>query len=282
MSGVFTQSDPYQDFRRTVVRPEDQIDLGRAALTIAQVDYPDLDIAAYLARIDELAATVTDRLISKSDIFRSIAALNLVLFQSHGFRGNRDDYFDPKNSFLNEVIDRKRGIPITLSVLYMEVAQRTGLRLEGVGFPGHFLVKVAGEGDDIVLDPYNGGEIVSMDQLAKMLYALYGGKVPFHPDFLEPATKKQILTRILNNLNVIYLKQHNWAKGLAVVDRLMILDPGSAQDLRDRGMIYSKMECFRQALEDLQSYLQLAPGARDAQEVREQISDLAKQVAQIH
>jgi regulator of sirC expression with transglutaminase-like and TPR domain len=274
--------DAYQDFRRTVVRPEDHIDLGRAALTIAQVDYPDLDIAAYLARIDELAATVTDRLITKSDIFRSIAALNLVLFQSQGFRGNRDDYFDPKNSFLNEVIDRKRGIPITLSVLYMEVARRTGLRLEGVGFPGHFLVKVAGKGDDIVIDPYNGGEIVGMDQLAKMLYALTGGKVAFHPDFLEPATKKQILTRMLNNLKVIYLTKNDWAKGLAVMDRLMILDPGSAEDLRDRGMIYSKMECFKQALEDLQSYLQLAPGARDAQEVREQIGDLAKQVAQIH
>jgi regulator of sirC expression with transglutaminase-like and TPR domain len=123
----------------------------------------------------------------------------LVLFQSQGFRGNRDDYFDPKNSFLNEVIDRKRGIPITLSVLYMEVAQRTGLRLEGVGFPGHFLVKVAVEGGDIVLDPYNGGEIVGMDQLAKMLYTLYGGKVAFHR-FSQAATKTQILTRLLNNL----------------------------------------------------------------------------------
>lgn len=276
--------DSYQDFRRAVDRPEDQIDLGRAALTIAQVDYPDLDIAAYLARIDELAANVTDRLrlITKSDIFRSIAALNWVLFQRQGFRGNRDDYFDPKNSFLNEVIERKTGIPITLSVLYMEVAQRTGLRLEGVGFPGHFLVKVAGEGDDIVIDPYNGGEIVGMEQLAQMLYALYGGKVAFHADFLEPAAKTQILKRMLNNLKVIYLKQNNWAKGLAVVDRLVILDPGSAEDLRDRGMMYAQMECFRQALEDLQSYLQLAPGARDTQEVREQIGDLAKQVAQIH
>lgn len=274
--------DAYQDFRRAVDRPDDQLDLGRAALTIAQVDYPDLDIAAYLARIDELAANVTDRLISKADVFRSIAALNLVLFQRQGFRGNRDDYFDPKNSFLNEVIERKTGIPITLSVLYMEVARRTGLQLEGVGFPGHFLVKVAGEGDDVVIDPFNGGEVVGMDQLAKMLFALYGGKVPFQPDFLEPATKKQILKRMLNNLKVIYLKQNNWAKGLAVVDRLVILDPGSAEDLRDRGMIYAQMECFRQALEDLQSYLQLAPGARDAQEVREQISDLAKQVAQIH
>jgi len=274
--------DSYQDFRRVVECPEEKIDLARAALTIAQVDYPDLDIAAYLARIDELAANVTDRLITKSDIFRSIAALNWVLFQSRGFRGNRDDYFDPKNSFLNEVIERKTGIPITLSVLYMEIAQRTGLRLEGVSFPGHFLVKVAGEGDNIVIDPYSGGEIVGMEQLAKMLYALYDGKIPFHPDLLAPATKTQILKRMLNNLKVIYLKQNNWAKGLEVVDRLVILDPGSAEDLRDRGMMYAQMECFRQALEDLQSYLRLAPGARDAQEIREQIGDLVKQVAQIH
>jgi len=261
---------------------EQEMNLAEAALLIAMDEYPGLDVDAYLRQLDELATSVQQRLPAQAGLEDTLVTLNQFLFVEQGFSGDTDDYDDPRNSFLNEVLDRKRGIPITLSILYMEVGRRLGLPLKGVSFPGHFLVKVAGEGDDIVLDPYNGGEIVGMDQLAKMLYALYGGKVAFHPDFLEPATKKQILIRMLNNLKVIYLKQNDWAKGLAVVDRLVILDPGSAEDLRDRGMMYARMECFRQALEDLQSYLQLAPGARDAQEVRKQIGDLAKQVAQIH
>ena len=138
-------TDPYQAFRQAVDRPEDTIDLGRAALTIALPDYPDLDVAACLARIDDLAVEVTQRCGAEADVYRSLAAFNTCCFTEHGFRGNRDDYFDPKNSFLNEVLERKTGIPISLSVLYMEVAQRIGLALAGVGFPGHFLVKYVRE-----------------------------------------------------------------------------------------------------------------------------------------
>jgi regulator of sirC expression with transglutaminase-like and TPR domain len=275
-------NDPYKDFRQAVDRAETKIDLGKAALTIAASDYPDLDIDAYLSRIDALATSAAARLGSDADVHRSIAALNFVLFREHGFRGNREHYFDPRNSFLNEVLDRRTGIPISLSVLYIEVAQRVGLSLQGVGFPGHFLVKYAGDNEEIVVDPFSQGEILSRKSLETMLYRLYGGKIAFDPDLLEAISKKQILRRMLNNLKIIYLRQNDLIRGLSIVERLMVLDPASGEDIRDRGLIYLQLECFKQALEDLKSYLRLAPHAEDAHAIRKHVTALTKQVAQIH
>ncbi len=275
-------SDPYKEFRQAVDRTEADIDLGKAALTIATSDYPDLDINAYLSRIDGLATAVAARLGAEADVYRSIAALNFVLFEQQAFRGNREHYFDPRNSFLNEVLDRKTGIPISLSILYIEVAHRIGLSLQGVGFPGHFLVKYPGDNEEIVVDPFNRGEILSQQNLETMLYRLYGGKIVFEPHLLETISKKQILRRMLNNLKIIYLRQNDLIKGLSIVDRLMVLDPGAGEDLRDRGLIYLQLECFKQALEDLESYLRLAPHAEDAPAIRQQVTVLTRQVAQIH
>jgi regulator of sirC expression with transglutaminase-like and TPR domain len=275
-------TDPYRDFRQAVDRPEEKIELSRAALTIALTDYPDLDIADYLARIDLLATEVTGRLGPEADIYRSIAALNYVLFRQFGFHGNRDDYFNPKNSFLNEVIERKTGIPITLSVLYMEVAQRVGLRLDGVGFPGHFLVKCVGGGEEIVIDPFNSGEILSREDIDKMLFGLYGGNVVYQSDFLASSTKKDILKRMLANLKAIYINGNDLVKSLAVLDRLVILDPNSAVDIRDRGMVYLRLEYYAQARDDFEHYLRLRPDADDAILVREQLVRLAKEATRIH
>jgi regulator of sirC expression with transglutaminase-like and TPR domain len=278
LSDSYLIRDPYKEFRQTVDRGEDKIDLGRAALTLAAVDYPDLDIDIYLARIDRLAAEAQARLGSEADVHRTIAVLNDVLFRQHGFRGNRDNYFDPRNSFLNEVLDRRTGIPISLSVLYMEVAQKIALPLQGVGFPGHFLVKH----EEIVIDPFNQGEIRSRKHLQTMLNRLYGDKVSFDPEFLAATSKKQILRRMLNNLQLIYLRENDLIKGLSIVERLLVLDPTSAEGIRDRGIIYLRLECFKQALEDLQTYLSLAPQAEDADTIRDQIAVLMRQVAQIH
>jgi regulator of sirC expression with transglutaminase-like and TPR domain len=275
-------TDRHQPFRQAVDRPEDKIELGRAALAMAVAEYPHLDCAHYLSLIDQLAVAAAARLGGDSNVSRAIAALNSVLFEGHGFRGNRENYFDPRNSFLNEVLDRKTGIPISLSVLYMEVAQRIGLLLEGVGFPGHFLVRCLGDDKEIVLDPFNRGEIRSRESLEKMLYRLYGREMPLDPSFLRPITNKQILRRMLNNLRMIYLRENDFVKVLPVMEQLVILDPTSAEDIRDRGAVYLKLECFKQALEDFQTYLRLASLADDASEVRRQIGSLSKQVAQIH
>jgi regulator of sirC expression with transglutaminase-like and TPR domain len=279
---TYLTHDPYKEFRQAVDRGEAKIDLGRAALTMAAVDYPDLDINLYLARIDQLAAETQARLGAGADVHRTIAVLNDVLFRQHGFHGNRENYFDPRNSFLNEVLDRRTGIPISLSVLYMEVAQKISLPLQGVGFPGHFLVKYMGVTEEIVIDPFNQGEIRSRKHLRTMLNRLYGGKISLEPDFLAAISKKQILRRMLNNLELIYLRENDLAKGLSIVERLLVLDPASAEGIRDRGIIYLRLECFKQALEDLQRYLSLAPQAEDADAIRDQIAALTRQVAQIH
>ena len=256
------------------------IDLGRAALTIALPDYPELAVSDYLRRIDDLAVEVVER--AGADQLRSIAALNFVLFSQHKFRGNQDQYYDPLNSFLNAVIERKTGIPIALSVLYMEVAKRIGLAFEGVGFPGHFMVKTIVENNEIVIDPFNGGEIKSRDDLAALLEQMYGGKVGLREEFLAAVTKRQILQRMLSNLKAIYASTNDLIKALAVLDRLLILDPAAAAELRDRGAIYSRLECYGQAKDDFERYLQLAPDADDAAAIREQIIDLGKRVVLVH
>jgi regulator of sirC expression with transglutaminase-like and TPR domain len=275
-------NDFFEDFRCAVDCTEERVDLARAALAIARGDYPDLDIGSYLSRIDQIAISVNDRLGSETDPCRSIASLNYVLFREQGFRRNRDDYFDPKNSFLNEVLERKKGIPISLSVLYVEIAQRIGLRLRGVNLPGHFLVKYIDDDQEIMIDPFNGGEIQSLASLEQLLRHLYGKKVALRPDLLVSATKKQILRRMLNNLKIIYLRANDLLKGLSIIERLLILEPGSADALRDRGMVYLKLECFRQALNDFEAYLRLVPDADDAVAVKHQIVNLRKQVTRIH
>lgn len=275
-------TDPYKAFRQAVDRPEENIDLGRAALTIALPDYPDLDVAAYLARIEDLAVEVARCAGVDADIYRSLAALNHVIFTEHGFRGNRDNYFDPKNSFLNQVLERKLGIPISLSVLYLEVGQRVGLNLAGVGFPGHFLVKYSGQSEEIVIDPFSGGEIRSRSDLDRMLREVFGRNVEFAQEFLAPVSKKQILKRMLTNLKAIYHKKNDMVKVLLVLDRLIILDPAAAEEVRDRGLLYLRLECFTQAREDLQTYLRLAPKAEDARAIREKVVNLGNQVTQLH
>jgi regulator of sirC expression with transglutaminase-like and TPR domain len=275
-------TDPYQAFRQAVDRAEENIDLDRAALTIALTEYPDLDIGAYLARIDDLAAAVARRQDTDGDVYHSIAALNHVLFNERGFRGNRDDYYDPRNSFLNDVLERRTGIPITLSVLYLEVARRLGIALDGVGFPGHFLVKWAHDGEQIFIDPFHRGEIKLPKDLSDMLEKMYGGKVALKPQFLETAGKKQILKRMLANLKGIYLKNNALVEALSMLDRLIILDPDGVEEIRDRGALYLRLECHAQARDDFETYLRLAPDARDAAMVRDQIAKLAAQTRVLH
>ena len=274
--------DLYREFRAAVDRPEEAVDLGYAALTIGLSVNPHLDIPAYLQRIDQLAREVADRRDPAGDVYHSLAALNHVLFRQHGFDGNRDDYYDPRNSFLSEVLDRKIGIPITLCVLYMEVARRISVPVEGIGFPGHFLVKCSAGEEAIFIDPFHRGEIKITEDLGQMLEKLYGRKVVLRPQFLEAVGKKQILKRMLANLKAIYLRNNSVGEALSIFDHLIILDPAGAEEIRDRGSLYLHMGCFRQAREDFDAYLRLAPNAHDAEMVREQIASLEKQPRLLH
>ncbi len=275
-------NDLYVAFREAIDCPEDQIDLGRAALAIAMHEYPDLKIDDYLSQLDGLGQAVELRIGGEKNPYRTIAALNTVLFKELGFQGNRSEYYDPKNSFLNDVITRKKGIPISLSVVYMEVARRVGLSLEGIGFPGHFLVKYDDGDVEILIDVFNGGEIRAREDLDRMLQQLYRGQVSYQPGFVATLGKRDILRRMLNNLKWIYLERGEPLKTLSVLDQLVVLDPSAASEIRDRGLLYITLECYAPALDDLESYLRLAPGAEDAAMIKAQIESVRHRYVQIH
>ena len=259
------------EFLANIAGADESIALGAAALQIARSEYPDLDIPRYLRRLDRMASVVTKRLPPEPELADIINGLNGYLFGELGFEGNMDDYFDPRNSFLNEVMERRLGIPITLSVIYMEVAQRVGLPLCGVSFPGHFLVKLSVDGGDIVLDPFVGGVSLSKDDLEFRLSGVY--EIDDDLDdtlaaLLAPARKRDIIVRMLHNLKSIYLRNGDLRRALNVVQHIVVLRPRHAPEIRDRGLLYQELECFSSAREDFRRYLELSPTADDVEEFR--------------
>ena len=272
-------------FMQIVGGADEAIDLGEAALVIAAEEYRNLDIAAYLARIDDMAATLKHRLrpdISPAD---TIIALNRYLFDEHGFTGNAADYYDPRNSFLNEVLDRKRGIPITLALVYIEIGRRIGLPVQGVSFPAHFLVKCPLREGTVVLDPYAKGISLSLDDLRQRVKALRNGVEPPRSvmvSMLAAASNKEILVRMLRNLKGIYSHHKEWLRALTATDRIINVMPDLAEEYRDRGIIYHNLECFRAALFDLQAYLKMLPVADDADTVRQRVVELQAVAARMN
>lgn len=245
------------------------IPLDRAALAIAEEEYPGLPAEAYLRSIDELAVRARLRIAGRRGAADALRALRETLFDEAGFRGNDEDYYDPRNSFLNEVLDRRLGIPISLSVLFLSVAKRVDLRVQGVRFPGHFLVKHEAGGRELFIDPYRGGEILTAEECAERYRASTHGKGSFDPRFLDAATPRQILARMLHNLKRIYGEQGDDLRTLWVIDRLLLLSPGDPEERRDRGLVSARLGGTAAALADLRAYLAAAPGAADAAEVRE-------------
>jgi regulator of sirC expression with transglutaminase-like and TPR domain len=237
MDHLAYQAYSRQLFTEAVTGPESRLDLGRAALLIASEEYPGLDILRYVARLEAMAAAVRPQVGATEDALEQIEHLNAYLFVERGFRGNSQDYYDPRNSFLNDVLDRKLGIPITISVVYMEVARRVGMPLQGVGMPGHFIVKYASPEGDIYIDPFNSGRVLSRQACEELIQQVYGEPVPFQDTFLATVSKKQILSRILMNLKAIYLHTKQYRKALAVVERLLIIQPKVEQEEKDRAAL---------------------------------------------
>jgi regulator of sirC expression with transglutaminase-like and TPR domain len=264
-------------------REDESIPLAEAALAIARIEYPNLDPAPYLARLDEIAQQIQTRMRKSPTARESMTLLNRVLFDEAGLRGNREDFYDPRNSFLNDVLDRKLGIPITLSVVYMEVARRVGFPVAGVGMPGHFLLKhydvIAGE---IFIDAFNRGTILSPTDCQQRLEEVYGGPVDMRAEYLQPVTHREILTRMLNNLRQIYLTQQDGSRGLAVLDLLLAIPPGSPDLLRERAWLRLNLDQYIGAAQDLGKYLKLAPEAADAAAVRETFDMVRRMVARLN
>jgi regulator of sirC expression with transglutaminase-like and TPR domain len=279
-----------EPFAEAVRLDDARIDLARACLMIAQDAYPRLDVERYLGEIERMALRLRSRLPASGGAEESILALNEFLYDELGYWGNTDDYYDPRNSYLNEVIDRKTGIPITLSILYMEVGRRIGLPLEGVSFPGHFLVRVRVRGGMLVLDPFAGGapqsEAALRERLQRVIPPGVTDNVPVAElpldQFLEPASKRQILSRVLRNLKGIYRETDKPERMLEVLNRMLVLAPEASSELRDRGYLYHRLECWRPALQDLRDYLEREPDAPDSDEVRVKLMELTALCARLN
>jgi regulator of sirC expression with transglutaminase-like and TPR domain len=268
---------PAQRWSRINASPPEAVRLAEGALLIAAEAYPDLDVDGYLAKIDAMGVALRRRLRSDIGTADALLALNRYLFEELGFTGNAVDYYDPRNSYLNEVIDRKLGIPITLAVLYIEVGRRIGLSLHGVSFPAHFLVKCVVREGSIIIDPYSGGAALGIDDLHARLKGVSEGvelNATLMSTLLAAAEPREIFARMLRNLRAIYLRQDENLRALAASNRILELTPGAAEEYRERGEIYAELECARAAVADLRQYLKLKPEASDSQRVARRVAEL--------
>ena len=275
-----------QEWRRIAGMRDEDVSLAEGALWIAASEYPGLAIDDYLACLHDMAAKLRGRLRADIATAEKLMALNHYLFDELGFSGNSDDFYDPRNSFLNEVIERRVGIPITLGVIYIEIGRRIGLGLHGVSFPGHFLVKCALRDGVVVLDPYSRGVSLDADELQQRLRAAgspgdVDGAILAH--LLGAASNKEVLGRMLRNLKGIYVERADWLRALSASERVIALLPDDAgEEYRDRASIYLKLECIRAALGDFNTYLRQCPGAADAETVAAQIAELVPRVARLN
>jgi regulator of sirC expression with transglutaminase-like and TPR domain len=251
------------ELQRLAGLPDEDIDLAKGALAIAADAYPELDFCESLAILDALADQARPRLESVAGAAERVRALAAFLHEEVGFRGNLDAYYDPRNSYLNDVLSRGLGIPITLAVIYIEVAKRLGLELKGVNFPGHFLLRYEGAEGPLFLDPFDPTRFMCPGDCKALLCQMSEGKVTFDDRFLEPATSRQVLVRMLKNLKLVHFQQGQLEKAVRTIDRILMIAPDQTLEYRDRGVAFLKLEDHRAALDDLTRYLELVPGAAD-------------------
>jgi len=280
MASHRTAAETRSRFAALAAQADVEIDVAEGALVIAKEEYPQLDVSAYLGQIDAMAASARAMVLADTGETSRVARLNYFLFVRQGFRGNTDDYYDPRNSYLNEVLDRRTGIPITLGIVYAEVGRRLGLPVCGVSFPGHFLVKHLGE-RELIIDPFTGG-IIDAAECARRYREVHGPQARFDARLLRPAAHREILRRLLANLKQIFVERQDWPRALACLDRMLLLAPNAAHELRERGLLYQRLECFSAALQDLERYLQAAPNDDKDDQLRALLPALRRQVAQLH
>lgn len=261
-------SEARRRFAAYIKRPAADMRLAEGALLIALEAYPDLNIEACLQRLDGMGRAVSDSLGMELEPRRIVARLNACLFKEHGLRGNRRDYYDPRNSFLNEVLDRKTGIPITLSIIYIDVGRSIGLPVSGVGLPGHFIVRYGARPEPFYVDPFHTGKLLSAQDCADRVKEIYGRDMQWQDSFLDAVDDLHILSRVLNNLKVIYVRKGAHELALGAVERLVLLQPGAPSEIRDRGLLRAQLGHLQPALDDLSTYLEACPEAPDADAMR--------------
>lgn len=261
--------------------PEEEINLAEAALILASDEYPDLDVAEYLTRLDEMSATLGARLPGNREPRATITALNEYLFDELELHGNVGEYYDPRNSFLNDVLDRRTGLPITLSVVVLAVAKRLELPIVGVGLPGHFMVKWQDTAGDIIFDPFNGGEILDRHGVEKRVREIQP-LAQFQANWLHPVGTKYILMRMMQNLKAVFVRSEQLERAWQVVDKLLLLAPRAGDEIRDFGLLSLRLGAFRQAAISLEQYLLSHPDATDGDLMRVYLRRALEQVERLN
>jgi len=258
-----------QFFKQEIARSDREISLAKAALHYARNEYRDLNPEEYLATLDRMAGDIRENLPHNRYPLKVIQSINQYLFENLGFTGDTKDYYNPANSYINLVIDRRKGIPITLSIVYLEIAERLDFPMVGIGMPGHFLIRPDFENAGIFVDVFNKGEILFPQDCQEKLKQIYQKPVELEQNFLAPVSKKRMLARMLTNLKYIYLKQQQFVKTLTAIEGILILFPENPIEMRDRGLVYYQLYEWQKASKDLQFYLSLLPHAPDANEIRQ-------------
>lgn len=265
------------DYFAALVQEDEQLPLFEAALSIAQDDEAPLDLTACMLEIDKLAARLRRRMPADIATIPKLRLLNNFFYHELGFAGNLNDYYNPANSYLHKVLETRRGIPISLAILYMELAQQVGLNVKGISFPGHFLMKLSVKNGDIILDPFNGSSLSREDIEERLEPFFINGRSNDDPplaSYLTDATPRMILARMLRNLKALFAEPPHWRQFLNVQQRLVILLPNEIAERRDRGLAYANLDCPQAALQDLEAYLTQCPQATDADSLRQRLTEL--------
>jgi len=270
------------DFARAVGRPEPVLDLARTALLVAAESDARVDVDSQIHTLESWAAELSARLEPGWNNLQKLARLRSFVFEDLGFRGDSQDYFSPSNSLLNQVMERRIGVPLTLSIIFMELGWRVGIPFEGVGFPGHFLVRLPGEPRDLVLDPFNHARTMHEDDCRRLLDEVTGGRLQFDGRLLASVTKRDIITRLLRNLKGAYLRANQDEGALAAVERLLLIHPDDMDEVRDRGLLLYRLQRFSPALDALNAYLAARPDAPDRDNIAQHVIALKQLLASLN
>jgi regulator of sirC expression with transglutaminase-like and TPR domain len=277
-----TEPEPRQAFAALARRPDPELPLAETALWVAAEEYPALDVAGYVGRLDGLGRELLPRLAGANTDRERAERLVSFLHGEKGFTGNREHYDDPRNSFLNEVLERRRGLPITLSIVYLETGRRAGLPVSGIGFPGHFLARIGAGDAPIVIDAFEGRIATRADCEARLRAAL-GPRAAFDPALhLRAATPREILVRLLGNLKHLYVRTRDYERALACCDRILLLVPDAPAELRDRALVYERLECFAAAAADFERCAALMPPGTASAAIATRLSELRRRVGPLH
>ena len=267
-------------FSQMINKPEEDIQLDRAALYLAGEEYPEIDVPAHLAELDAFAGQISLRLDYETAPAELARAIARYLFDEVGFHGNHGEYYDPDNSYLNRVLETRTGIPITLSLVFLEVGRRMGLRCSGVGLPGHFIVGL--DDSEEYLDPFNSGAALSKEDCQDLVHQMSGGRLEWTDQYLAPYSKRDLLFRILNNLKSVHMQASDWAKAVGVIQRMVMISPGVPSLYQEQASSHAQQQQYRLAIECLETSLKYVDRPEDAKRVKDQINGLWSSLSRLN